>query len=76
MSKEEIFKKEQELVIARLEIMSNELHFSSGNSSTLSRDEMIKCIKNNDEIGLEFVKTEIEFLQAIKNGELMKVLLS
>lgn len=68
---------ERDLILARLEVLSSELHFSSGdNFQNFSRDEMIEQIKNNTEAGREFVATEFEFLRAIKNGSLMKVLSS
>ncbi len=76
MTQEEILKKECEIVIARLEILSPEIHFSSGNSDTLSRDEMIESIEKADRIGIEFVKTQLEFMRALGNGELMKVLVN
>lgn len=67
--------KEIELVIARLEVLSPELHFSSGDSpENISRDEMIEHVKANDEVGQGFIKTELEFLRAFKDGTLQKTL--
>ncbi len=69
--------KERELVIARLEVISPELHFSVGNSSqTYTRDQVISHIKEDDEIGKEFVKTELEFLRALKSGVLINRLVA
>ena len=66
---------EMDLVISRLEVQSPELHFSSGsNFQNFSRDEMIEQIKDNTEIGKEFVATELKFLRAIKDGSLMEAL--
>lgn len=66
-------KKEKDLVIARLEILSPKLHFSSGESSkSFSRDEMIAQIESGTKIGKEFVETELKFLRAIKDGILLK----
>ena len=76
MNEKDISKKECELVIARLEILSSDMCFSSGNSETMSRDELISHIKKNDAIGNEFVKIQLEFLRAIKSGDLMKELIS
>ena len=68
---------EKDLIIIRLETLSPKLHFSSGaDSQNFSRDEMIKEVKNNTKVGKEFVATELEFLRAIKDGSLMKVLTS
>lgn len=71
--KEQLKDKEIALVLYRLEILSPKVYFSSGsNGNNISRDEMIKHIKNRDKIGEEFVKTDIEFLRAFKNGKLLK----
>ncbi len=73
---QENLKKERELVIARLEVMSPELHFSSGHSfQNFSRDEIIAQIKEGTNVGAEFVKTEMEFLRALKDGKLLKSLI-
>lgn len=71
----QIRQKEIELVIARLEVLSPELHFSSGNNEgSISRDEMIEHVKANDKIGNDFIKTELDFLRAFKDGTLLKQL--
>lgn len=68
--------KERELVIARLETVSPELHFSSGATLTLSRDEVIEHIKKNDDIGKEFVKVELDFLRAFKDSDFLNQLVN
>ena len=69
--------KERELIIARLEVASPELHFSSGDSSeSYTRDEIIQHIKNADTIGNAFIKVELDFLRALKNGTLMNQLVT
>lgn len=71
----QISQKEIELVIARLEVLSPELHFSSGNKEeSISRDQMIEHVKANDKIGKDFIKTELDFLRAFKDGTLLKQL--
>ena len=75
MTQNNQFLKEKELVIARLEVVSPNLHFFEGNDDkSYSRNDMIKFIKDDNPIGLDFVKTEIEFLRAWKTGEMMKTL--
>lgn len=75
MQRREISIKERELIIARLEVQSPELHFSSGDDSKeYTRDQIIEHIKSGDAIGVEFVKTEFEFLRAFKDGTLMNIL--
>jgi len=73
--KEPITEKEKELVIARLGVTSPDLHFSDGNNKeAYSRDDIIELIKSGDEVGIDFVRTELEFLRAFKTGELLEQL--
>lgn len=66
-----VSQKEREVVLARLEVLPPELHFSSGGESgSFSRDEMIKLIRAKDEVGDDFVATEFAFLRAQKDGTL------
>ena len=66
---------DMDLVISRLEVQSPELHFSSGDDSqSFSRNEMIDQIKDNTEVGKEFVATELKFLRAMKDDSLMEAL--
>ena len=37
---------------------------------------MIELIEKDDEVGVEFVKTELEFLRAFKSGELIQQLVA
>ena len=74
MNAKDIAGQERELIIARLETLSPEMCFSSGNSATMTRDELISHIKENDTVGKEFVKIQLEFLRAFKSGNLMKEL--
>ncbi|MDP2749988.1 MAG: hypothetical protein Q8O89_04100 [Nanoarchaeota archaeon] len=70
-----ISQKEKEVIIARLEAISPDLFFSvgSGNKS-FSKKDLIEEINKNTEIGKDFVKSQFEFLRALKNGSLMNVL--
>lgn len=68
----DIPQREKELVLARLEVLSPELHFSVGtDSDNFSRDEMIEQINGNTAVGKDFIKVELEFLRAFKSGSLM-----
>lgn len=76
-TKKQPSQEEIDIVIARLELVSPELHFASGSSfKGFSREDMIKEIKNNTKIGNKFVATEFEFLRAIKDGSLKKILIN
>ncbi len=75
MTQEDKFLKEKELIMARLEVVSPNLHFFEGDKNqSYSKNEMIDLIKKNDPIGLEFVQTELEFLRALKSGEILRTI--
>lgn len=66
-----VSQKEREIILARLEILSPELHFSSGEARrSFSRDEMIERVMAKDDVGDDFVATEFAFLRAQKDGTL------
>lgn len=73
--KNTISEKEKELVIARLEVLFPEFCFASGSDfESFSRDEMIREIERGSEEGKEYVKIEMKFLRALKDGSLIKKL--
>ena len=73
----ETMKKERDIVIARLETTKPELHFTDGdNLVSYSRNEIISHIEKDDEVGKEFVRTELEFLRALKNGVLINKMIT
>jgi hypothetical protein len=75
MNEEKISIKEKELVLARLATTSPELHFSIGSDDkSWSRNEMIQEIENESSIGKEFVEIEMNFMRALKTGQVMNVL--
>lgn len=73
----ENLEKERDIVIARLETTKPELYFTDGdNLVSYSRDEIISHIEQNDEVGKEFVRTELEFLRALKDGVLINKMIT
>lgn len=75
-AKDKLREKEIELIIARLETLSPKVYFASGNGSNISRNDMINHVRKGDETGREFTETEMEFLRAMKDGKLIKQMLS
>jgi len=67
---ENISQQERDLVLARLEIISPEIHFSSGSGATYSRNEMLDLVRAGDSAGNDFIKMQMEFMRAIKDGRL------
>jgi len=76
-SEQEISEDVKELVIARLEVLSPDKKFSIGsNEKEFTRDELIESVKNEDEIGQKVIDLELTFLRALKDGTLLKEILT
>jgi phosphopantothenoylcysteine synthetase/decarboxylase len=68
---------EQELVLAQLSEASPRLKFFVGGANgteMYTRKQLLEHVEALDEIGKEFIRTQIEFLQSFKEGELTEVL--
>jgi hypothetical protein len=63
-------KEEKELVLARLDVMSNNLKISIGSYGTFSKADLKKHVEQEDEIGRKVVEIQLEFLRSIKEGKL------
>lgn len=76
-SEQEISEDVKDLVIARLEVLSPDKKFSIGsNEKEFTRDELIESVKNEDEIGQKVIDLELTFLRALKDGTLLKEILT
>ncbi len=77
MEQRTITQREKELILARLEVISPELFFSVGSDNkSFSRNEMIKQINEDTDIGKDFIKVELVFLRALKDSSLMNSLVT
>ncbi len=65
-----ITKQIKELVIARLEIMPNNMKVSIGSYGAFSKDDLKRHVEDEDEIGKKVVEVQMAFLRAIKEGKL------
>lgn len=75
MSKEEDKSEDiKELVIARLGIMPSNYQLSIGNKGTFTKNQLIDHVKQEDEIGKQIVKMQINFINALTSGKLMETL--
>ena len=57
----------KQLVIAMLEILPEDTGISIGSEGEFTRDELIKRVKQGDEIGQKIVKVELDYLKSLKN---------
>ncbi|MEW5896601.1 MAG: hypothetical protein AB1668_02840 [Nanoarchaeota archaeon] len=78
MSKEKgIPEAAKELVITKIEAqMPSHLKLSIGSYGTMSKEELIKHVKDEDTIGKQIVEAHISFLKAIAKGEFAKAMAS
>lgn len=60
----------KELVKARLNVLPKNINISIGAEGTFDKNELIEHVDKGDQIGQKIAQVEMEFLQAIKQGEL------
>jgi hypothetical protein len=60
----------QKLVYARIQAMPDGTNISIGDSSTLSKAELLKHVESGDEIGQKMIEIERAFFKALKDGSL------
>ena len=70
-SKEKTNEKLKELVIMRINAIPSTTKLSIGGSKTLSKEEMIEHIKQDDKEGKQIVQMHINFIKAVTSGKLI-----
>ncbi len=58
----------KDLVIVRLETLPSNRKISIGSFGEFGKEDLIRHVKEEDEIGKKIMQIELEFLQALKNG--------
>ena len=58
----------KKLIIARLEVLPPDKKMSIGSAGEFTKDEIIECVKKENELGKKIVQIELEFLQSLKEG--------
>jgi hypothetical protein len=66
----EDFKK---LVYARVQSLPEGTEISMGSDYNLTKDEILKHIEDNDEIGQKMLEIEKAFFEALKDGSIYKL---
>ena len=59
----------KELVVARLQTLPDDKGISIGSVGELTKEQLIGHVRSGDEIGASFVKIEMNFLRALKDGD-------
>jgi len=74
--KEGIPKDLKDLVIARLDVFPSHKTISIGSLGQFTKDELIECVEQGNEVGEKIVEIELFFLRALKEGTLLEELIS
>ncbi len=56
------------LIKARLNILPQDATLSIGSFGELKKDQLIKEVENNTDIGKKIIETELEYLRLLKEG--------
>ena len=69
--KNEISDKEiKALVIERLKTLPSNIKVSIGNEGSFTKENLIAKVKKGDTTGRKFIEVELEYLRALKKGDL------
>jgi len=58
------------LVVERLKTMPSGMRISIGGQGSFSKDELLAKVEEGDSIGQEIIQVELEYLRALKKGEI------
>lgn len=61
----------RKLVIARLRASSSQRKISIGSDGEFTKDELIKRVEKNDNIGKKITQIQLHYLQSLKEGEFL-----
>lgn len=76
MTEKEINQEMKEVVIMRIESMPSNLKLSIGNSQSLTKEEMIKHVRDEDFTGKQIINSHISFMRAIAKGDFTRAITS
>lgn len=63
----ELEKDIQDLVIARLNTIPENLELAVGNEGSFTVKQLIEHVRDNDEIGGMYIKSQLEYLRSLNN---------
>lgn len=58
----------RKLVVARLRMFSSDKKISIGSSEEFTKDELIRRVEQNDEVGKKITAIQLQYLQSLKEG--------
>ena len=69
---QEISQEIKDLVIARLESLPTDKEISIGSDGEFTKEQLIKHVEDDDEIGRTIIEVEMSFLKALKEVALQE----
>lgn len=64
---QELEKEIEELVIARLKSIPEGLELAVGDKGSFSTEELMKHVRDNDDIGKMYIETQLDYLRSLNN---------
>ncbi len=64
---QELEKEIEELVIARLKSIPEGLELAVGDKGSFSTKELMKHVRDNDDIGKMYIETQLDYLRSLNN---------
>ncbi|GEM_PF-2271774 len=61
----------KQIVIARLNLIPNDVKISVGAEGEFTRDELIERVEQDDRVGRQVAQSQLEFLRALGRGQLL-----
>ena len=61
----------KKIVVARLNLIPNDVKISVGADGEFTREELIKKVETGDRVGNQIARSQLEFLQALSEGRLI-----
>lgn len=74
MTEEKIDEGLKELVLARIEVMPQNLRLSIGNFGTFTKQKMIESVKKGDEAGKQIIQMQMNFIKSLTSGKLINTI--
>ena len=62
----------KKLVLARLEVLPSNIGIAVGSDGNYTKEQLVKHINQEDEIGTQFIDLDLWFLRALKDGSLFE----
>jgi hypothetical protein len=61
---------EKQLVMARLETLPSNIGVAVGSDGNYTKEQLLEHVDQEDEIGVQFIDLDLQFLRALKTGSL------